>query len=463
MRSVSRGLLACGLILALGCARQAAKGEIRFADGLEQLALGDTARALELFDEARWLLGNDHRVLFHIGSLQASSQEIARRVQARETLQQAVDRSPESARYKETLGELLQRQRFPYASTQMLRAAVTQDPSLSRAWLLLGDNLRRQYFLYQDQPVLLDSAMNCYASALIHNPEDHEAAYNLAFLNMHKGALEIARHLILPIVAQSACPDRYGMLLTAIEYRAQRYDRAAEVAQRALRCMDWSERRRWVGLQAILLPDSTGWWEDRTPAQQDSLAQWFWWAADPTPTTLVNERLLEHLTRVVEADFYFSVPTVGQQGSTSERGEIWLRYGEPKMVFRVFGQEHPAWRWIYGAVGASDRGAFFDFVDPYLNDNFLRVRRGARADFAYASAIDVTSHASRLHFRGPPSGWRYQMRFFRGSAERRLARFVCGGGRVAWPHGSRCIRKEVHAACRNGATPGWAASRADAF
>ena len=455
MQSVCRGLLACWLIVAAGCTRQAAKGEIQFADGLEQLALGDTLRALQLFDEARWLLGNDHRVLFHIGRLQAASQAIAERVQARETLQQAIDRSPESARYKETLGELLQRQRYPYASTQMLCAAVAQDPSLSRAWFLLGDNLRRQYFLYQDEPVLLDSAMNCYASALMHDPEDRQAAYNLAFLNMHSGSLQIARRLILPLVAQSACPDRYGMLLTAIEYRAQRFDRASEVAERTLRCMGWPERQRWVGLHSIVLPDSIGWWEDRTPAQRDSLAQWFWWSVDPTPTSLVNERLLEHLTRVVEADFYFSVPTVHQEGCTSDRGEIWLRYGEPKMTFRVYGRDQPAWRWIYGAVGGSPYGAFFDFIDPYLNDNYLRVRRGTRADFSYAEMIDVVPQASRLHFRPPPGGLHYQMRYFRGGPGRtavEIAFAVDAGGdwrgllveAAAWrgPHGRAAHRGE---------------------
>jgi GWxTD domain-containing protein len=204
------------------------------------------------------------------------------------------------------------------------------------------------------------------------------------------------------------------MLLCAVEFRSHRYQRASDVAARTLRCMGWSERQRWQGLQAILLPDSTAWWTNRSWSQQDSLAQWFWWSVDPTPTTLVNERLLEHITRVVEADFYFAVPHLGKTGDRTDRGEIWLRYGEPRMQFRMYGREHGIWRWIYAPERGRARGALFDFVDVYHNDDYLRHRRGAGADYSFPQVFEVVPAATRLAFPAPPGGMQYQMRYFRG-------------------------------------------------
>jgi GWxTD domain-containing protein len=420
-RRQSRLLLLCWIALTAAvsaCTRQATTGEIDFADGLEQLALGDTAQALALFEKARWELGDDDRVLFHIGRLQAQSSRIDERVRAREILQQAIDRAPEAAVYRETLGELLQRQRYATASTQMLREAVRLDPNASHAWFLLGQNLHRQYFEYMDRRAELDSAMNCYAQALSVDPDETGAVYNLAFLNFHLGFLDMARNLLVPVVTTRACPGRFGMLLAAVEFRARRVERANEVAARTMRCMGWSERERWVGLQSILLPDSTGWWADRSWAQQDSLAHWFWWSVDPTPTTLVNERFLEHITRVVESDFYFEVPHLGKSGDRTDRGEIWLRYGEPRIQMRLYGRDRPVWRWIYGAERGRDRGAFFDFADVYHNDDYQRVRRRAGSDFAVPQVFEVVPAATRLEFPSPPGGMDYQMRYFRGAPGR---------------------------------------------
>lgn len=399
-----------------GCTHGAATGEIYLANGLEQLALGDTTRALVFLKQARWELGNDHRVLFHIGRIEANAKTFESRVRARKTLLQAIDRAPDTAEYRQSLGALLQRQRYPLASTRMLARAVLLDPGLSGAWLLLGENLQSKYFLDMDQPALLDSAMQCYANAVQHGPTEGEAAYRLAFLHMHRGMLDAARDIVAPIVAESACPGRFGMLLTAIEYRSHQYGRAAEVAARTLECMDWPQREKWIGLQAILQPDRTSCWQHMTATQRDSMTQWFWWQADPTPTTLRNERLLEHLTRVVEASAYFEVLAMGKTGNRTDRGEMWQRYGEPMMQFRLYGREESAWRWVYGAEGYRDRGAFFDFVDVYHNDDYLRVRRGSRSDFSYPLMLDEVPVATRIVFTGPPGGMQYQMRYFRGSA-----------------------------------------------
>lgn len=53
----------------------------------------------------------------------------------------------------------------------------------------------------------------------------------------------------------------------------------------------------------------------------------FWEAEDPRLLTAPNERLLEHRTRVVEADRLFGWP--GHPGRDTPRGQIYVRYGAP--------------------------------------------------------------------------------------------------------------------------------------
>ncbi len=53
----------------------------------------------------------------------------------------------------------------------------------------------------------------------------------------------------------------------------------------------------------------------------------FWKLQDPTPTTPLNERYLDHCYRVMVADALFS--RAGQPGRDTDRGRIFIRYGRP--------------------------------------------------------------------------------------------------------------------------------------
>jgi GWxTD domain-containing protein len=63
----------------------------------------------------------------------------------------------------------------------------------------------------------------------------------------------------------------------------------------------------------------------------DRLRLWrdFWAKRDPNPDTEVNEALLEHLRRVQYASLNFSVSGPGWK---SDRGKIYIKYGEPDHI-----------------------------------------------------------------------------------------------------------------------------------
>ncbi|MFQ5599111.1 MAG: hypothetical protein ACE5G2_01005, partial [Candidatus Krumholzibacteriia bacterium] len=96
----SAGLVAALLLLG-GCRSGVTKGEHDFADGLRRLALGDSAAALELLEKANYELGNDPRVLFHIGRIHAAEGTIEGRIRGQRALVRAVQHAPEVGVYRQ--------------------------------------------------------------------------------------------------------------------------------------------------------------------------------------------------------------------------------------------------------------------------------------------------------------------------------------------------------------------------
>lgn len=100
----------------------------------------------------------------------------------------------------------------------------------------------------------------------------------------------------------------------------------------------------------------------------------FWESEDPMLLTDVNERLLEHYSRMVYANLRFGSGDRIIPGWKTERGEILLRYGFPEKVvrFRPYleinknkGLEMKAKTevWYYNDM-------FFSFNSPYNNENY---------------------------------------------------------------------------------------------
>lgn len=60
----------------------------------------------------------------------------------------------------------------------------------------------------------------------------------------------------------------------------------------------------------------------------------FWIDRDPLWSTEPNEALIEHASRMVEADLRFGQPDAGGHGWDSDAGEIFVRYGSPLITAR---------------------------------------------------------------------------------------------------------------------------------
>lgn len=405
-------LLLPAAIAVAGCRSGVTRGEILFADGLDRLALGDTAQAILLLQESAYHAPGEARAFFHCGRLLAGSDRIEDRARAEKALRRAIELDPGVGLYAETLGSLLRKQGFMHESTRSLRRAVEIDPGLAHAWLLLGLNLQIEYQEDPTSEALRDSTLACFDRAFTCAPENEEARYRLAYLSMARGDLQRARELVRPLVDGRECPGRFAWLLAAIESRGRRFELAGNILESALRCLGDVEREELVGLSPLLHPDSALVYRSLAPAVRDSLCRDYWWRIDPTPTTLLNERFVEHVARRVDAGFYFEVLRLGLPGHRTDRGEIYLRYGAPAEANRVADAEAPAWEWHYTNSDGEDMD--FVFLDTFRNGNYTRRRRGATSDFMRLEPMEARPQRTSIAFQPPPRGWRHVLRYFRG-------------------------------------------------
>lgn len=69
------------------------------------------------------------------------------------------------------------------------------------------------------------------------------------------------------------------------------------------------------------------------PLPSDEEIRKFWLGKDPIYLTSVNERLLEQCRRVAYANLRFSDPTLGREGWETDRGQVYIRYGDPNLRY----------------------------------------------------------------------------------------------------------------------------------
>lgn len=135
----------------------------------------------------------------------------------------------------------------------------------------------------------------------------------------------------------------------------------------------------------------------------------FWQNADPLPATVLNERLVEHLERSVEARRKYS----DENGHIDDRGRIYIRYGEPTRIIEIRGNQYTAFSAArrYASPAGSAALARDAEVAPTQLWVYTHVHRWAHFLFMYDDQLG--------HFR-------------RGSASELLPRAWAGSSRRAF-------------------------------
>jgi GWxTD domain-containing protein len=316
------------------------------------------------------------------------TQKMVRMVAAADSsLRLAVNYAPDSARYYVSLGRFTLKSGYAMSRAagrlqandgidaakrigDMATLAVASDIAGMFAWRsyesignrgLAADGRRVQ--LSGNDNFMRKDAGDVVASFLkkIEPPTGTEA-YNTALEHFRTAVgadstnLRFSRHLYMTLAAK----DRWEELLSVasrrsaqfpVDYQARlarglalhrlrRFAEAKSAFDSALVLMDDDEAERLTRFTRLLRPKSM---DKRAPTtdsvqfaslpaeQRRGLEAMYWLMNDPLTLTAENELRLEFLARVTYADFRWTDEEMELRGADTDRGDIYVRYGPPKV------------------------------------------------------------------------------------------------------------------------------------
>jgi GWxTD domain-containing protein len=385
------------VLLAVGVVGAAAEGpatsarEVRRAN--EFLAAGDTLAAIHFLERSRL---DDHRdagAAVLLGRLWRERATIGGRLRSQRVLEHARTRFPRDTRVAMELGRTYYAQRFFPDAVACFERALELDPSLCDARYMIGlyhfQNWKRMNEYNDD----LAAAQRHLRSVLSCDPDNADAAvrYLVASHALGDDVTGRADELI------ERFPERPELHLCrgVLAYENGDYALCEQHFARALALLPDDERAPYGNLRSVL-PLADG---DRylasPPAVRSTLSRGYWLAADPDPTTEINERLLEHVYRVFLADVHFSNEWTGRRGWRTDRGELFVKFGPPLAVDYTLGGDYRVGKsetWSYVIEGTFLQ---FPFLDEFLNGD-------PRIPYAQDLSLHFIRHApqvSALHPR----------------------------------------------------------------
>lgn len=292
--------------------------------GYLHLELDEVEAAIPLFRKAirrnrRFVEARNGRALAHVRMHHQKSRAIKL---FRETV--AMDRSYVGALYGMGMCHIAMMGQDRVGLDDYFGKIIAVDPNHEDAWFKLGafnEALRR-----------MDRAAEAYSRQLAVNPSHRRASERLAQVSMMLEGVGDP-HLTHDQLARLAerDPVTYLPLLADSHVRRREFADAEAVYERYIPTLPPEERGFYHDLSLIADPETVRAIDDAWPREARSrLIREFWVLADPTPTTPVNERRVEHFRRVYHARSSYAEGLDRLSGlGWDRRGDVYVRFGEP--------------------------------------------------------------------------------------------------------------------------------------
>ena len=331
--------LACLLLLTGAPAAQAERPSPAAVDSL-LAASADTTLALKQrrnLAEKAVNFDRTGRAMHALARLYMSDWNAAAPDHADRWLLRAVEREPENAEYRATRAEMFWRWDRRDDALSEARQALDLDPDCIPALYWAGrykmDQMTRFIEAERDSGMTSlrgfgeedrDAAIGYLTRAVTVAPE-HRPSRILLGLVYYEGKMPGELVGLFEDHLKRHPDDRDACFFTGLGYQSQKdLEKANRAYLDGLARMSGPERAFVESV--FMLTDRKA----REGAHPDSEAvRRFWAGRDPLFLTPVNERLLEHCRRVAYANLRYSDPMKGIEGWETDRGQAYIRYGQP--------------------------------------------------------------------------------------------------------------------------------------
>jgi GWxTD domain-containing protein len=238
------------------------------------------------------------------------------------------------------------------------------EPNLTNNFSGQGKNF---YFYFAS--IVSDPQDTLRVKYMIRNPEGNMVQFNQYILVNNKNINENYIRINRQLFDQS----RYELEVTA-SYKNQ------TIKTKKIFSFYWTDNpdspkdltNALDQMRYIVEADSVGWALKQNYDEKLGYFKRFWKRVDPNPETEKNELMDEYYLRVNTANQNFS--TLSQDGWLTDRGRIFIKFGEPDDIerhpFEINSQPYEIWRY-YGLRKVFlfiDRTSFGDY---YLHPNYL--------------------------------------------------------------------------------------------
>ncbi len=190
----------------------------------------------------------------------------------------------------------------------------------------------RHYDAYYKLGVFYESlryfnkAVEAYSKQVAFNPAHKAAKGKLSRVSLEMRYMNEIVHTTIELQDLiEKDPKQYLPLLAAQQLSEREYEASGEAYKKYLALLAETERAYYEDVSLLTTPEEQQALQWSSGLEKRHLLAWFWRKKDPTPTTPVNERQLEHYRRVHYARQNYSE---GKQ-PWDQRGEVYIRFGHP--------------------------------------------------------------------------------------------------------------------------------------
>lgn len=377
-----------------------------FKQGEAYVLQGDTARAIEELKEA---VGQDRklsRAYHRLGQLYLGLGKLHDRIQAQRYLDKALRLEPKNVSYLHTKVQWYFRIEAFGLARNVLKKIIRIDPDDADAYYYLGFIEEKKWFKYRDMVspqengvVLslagfaekdLDRAQDYYLKAVRLNPQLSDGYYRLALLYYETDALSRMVTCIRDALGVNPDNKDYHLFLGMAYHRMGRFEEAWTEVELAKSLMQPEELALFEAVDLVSTPEGGEFYRRSSKGEKEELEYVFWKQRDPLFLTEMNERKLEHYSRIAYSNLCFSSARRGVEGWRTDRGKVYIRYGPPQNRYKT-------WPYMGASMGIGNPVCFSKAVWNYPGFEFVFEDRSLTQNYNFKWGVEDPDYLDRFN------------------------------------------------------------------
>jgi GWxTD domain-containing protein len=230
----------------------------------------------------------------------------------------------------------------------------------------------------------LEQMADAFRRALEADPKHAGAFRRLAVHLIDQGEYSAAEQLTQRFQEESPNNPWGYLTLGLIQQRMGRDSLAEAQFDRGISLAGRDIAEHYLDIHYVLRDELAERYEEADSETRRAVEDVIWRKSDPLYLSPGNEVRVSHLARMSFADLWFEDPSEGRWGSDSERGQVYVRYGEPERIWQV--QRDPSKEPGGSLARGGGRWIFWNYGWDLPNFIFEKQLRYRHASHVMASA-----------------------------------------------------------------------------